>query len=105
NNQPLDAGEVFRLCISRVRSADLRARLYAIEDNVRLSAVEYRDAAANARLQQIQRTADVAGIVTSNEMVKIYTGRMVPSTQPGRPVYNRILAAPADSRCPLCDVG
>ena len=38
-------------------------------------------------------------------MIKVYTGRMVPTTQPGRPVYERIIGAPIDDRCPLCGVG
>ena len=102
---PFVARDVFRLCISRVRQIDLRNRLKSIEDDVAKAAAKFDLSAGSATLHQIARSADVAGKVTKDEMVAVYVGRMVPSTQPGRPVYDRIKNGAPLTRCPLCDVG
>src|SRR5258708_7182739 len=38
-------------------------------------------------------------------MVTTYTGRMVAKSQPGRPIYDRLIAGSAGGRCPLCGLG
>lgn len=105
NGNEYAAGGVFRLCISRVRNLDLRNRLRAIEANVATAENEYDTAAAAATLHNYPRSNNVAGTVTCVEMIKTYTGRMVAKSQPGRPVYDRLLSAPAGGRCPLCGLG
>lgn len=96
--------DVFDLCISNVRNADLKARLHDERDAIARAAVDYDKAAAAARLHKIERHTDI-GDVTKDEMIDVYTKRMVPKSQPGRPVYDRIISAPKHQRCPLCDVG
>lgn len=83
----------------------MRNRLRAVEDDVADAANEFDLAARDATLYEIVRSDNVAGTVTKDEMVRVYTGRMVPSTQPGRPIYDRIKNAAPLNRCPLCDVG
>ena len=97
--------DTFRLCISRVRNVELKSRLRSVEDNIAEAAVEFDLAAESVTLYTIDRSNSVAGIVTKDEMISVYTGRMVPSTQPGRPIYDKIKNAAPLNRCPLCDVG
>jgi 5-methylcytosine-specific restriction endonuclease McrA len=96
--------EVFVLCISRVRNPNLRQRLQGIRHQIEDAAIEYELAAAETRLHEIARPDNIGG-VNKAEMMAVYTDRMVPNTQPGRPVYNRILNNVPFGRCPLCDVG
>jgi len=96
-----DAGQVFRTCISRVRDENLKSRLEAIETDVVLAAVDFEAAASVARLDTIPTHNNVGG-VTKNEMTYVYTERMAKKGTPGRPVYDKLLAAPAYGRCPLC---
>ena len=105
NGVHLEAREVFKLCISTVQNRTLRARLISIEGAVEDAASKYDAAASTTQLHLLPRTSDVGGVVSKAEMVNVYTQKMVPATQPGRPIYNRIISAPPLGRCPLCDVG
>ncbi|WP_265594101.1 hypothetical protein [Haloferula sp. BvORR071] len=48
---------------------------------------------------------DPVGMVSGEEMVGVYTLRMVPKKSKGRPIYDRIMTTPAHSRCPMCGIG
>jgi hypothetical protein len=96
--------EVFELCISKVRNPNLKARLKVETTSVVQSSLDYDAAANGEQLHKVKRQSKI-GKVTKREMIGIYTNSMVPETQPGRPVYDRILNAPMHNRCPLCDVG
>jgi hypothetical protein len=95
---------VFRLCISKVKNRDLKRRLTSVEPIVVKTSEDYNIAAESAALHTFPRSADV-GLITRDEMIDVYVGRMVPETQPGRVVYDRLMNAPALGRCPLCGVG
>jgi len=101
---PLDAGEVFETCISMVRNTALKSQLRAVRTRVENEAEDYAEKAADSRLYQVT-THNQVGTVSGTEMVKVYTGRMVPKKAKGRPTYDRIMAAPAHGRCPFCGVG
>lgn len=96
--------DVFDLCISKNHNPDLRARLQDKRDLVAKAAVDYDKASVDEKLHTFKRETKV-GNVTKDEMVGVYTKRMVPKKQPGRPIYDRIISAPKHQRCPLCDVG
>lgn len=104
NSQVLAAGEVFDTCVSMIRSTDLKARLNAIRDDVEISAHDYVAKAEVARLYEMVPHDRVGG-VSRDEMVKLYTFRMVPKKSSGRPIYDRILSAPVNGRCPMCGIG
>jgi hypothetical protein len=40
--------------------------------------------------------------VSTGEMVDVYKKRMAKKDAPGRPLYDRLMAAPPHGRCPLC---
>ena len=102
--QPFSAGEVFENCVSMVRDKDLRSRLQAVRPIVENEAADYDDKATRTQLYRKQ-SHDSVGAVSSSEMVKVYTGRMVPKRSKGRPTYDQIMAAPVHGKCPLCGIG
>ncbi|MGZ8846979.1 MAG: HNH endonuclease, partial [Pyrinomonadaceae bacterium] len=85
-----DAGEVFRLCISRIRRRDLKRRLLLIEPNIIDAARTYDVAASSGELYEFPRS-EVVGAVTNKEMIAVYVGRMVQKSQPGRSIYDKLM--------------
>jgi hypothetical protein len=105
-SKPSDApGDVFVLCISKVRNRDLKSRLTAVQSAIVRAADDYDRAAASSQLHHFPRSTSVENQVTKDEMIAVYEGRMVPRTQPGRPVYERLLSLAPNRRCPRCSVG
>jgi len=104
NAQAFAAGEVFEVCVSMVRNPALRAQLRAVRPDVEAEAADYDAKAAGNQLYQ-KRPHDRVRTVSSEDMVKVYTLRMVPKTSKGRPIYDRIMSLPVHSRCPLCGIG
>ncbi len=98
----LDTEETYETCISRVRSATLKARLQAVTEDVVVAADEYEVAAIAAQLHTIVSADNVGATVTQDEMTKVYTYRMVKKGAPGRPIYDELLASAPHDRCPLC---
>ena len=96
--------DVFDICISKVKNADMKSRLQGVRSLVAAAAVDYDAAALSGKLHNIKRQTDV-GKVTKDEMVLVYTYRMVSNKQPGRIFYDQIINAPKHQRCPLCDIG
>ncbi|MBI5611768.1 MAG: HNH endonuclease [Gammaproteobacteria bacterium] len=99
DDDPLD---VFRACISRVKDVALKTRLISVERNVVAEANTYRVAAAASGLYALPPQADVGGVVSRDEMTDVYKLRMAKKGAPGRPFYDKLMAAPAHGRCPLC---
>lgn len=104
SGQPIDTGDVFETCVSMVRNPALRAQLRAIRLNVEAESTDY-DAKAAGRQLYSKQPHDHVETVAGDEMVKVYTLRMVPKNSKGRPTYDRIMSAPPHRRCPLCGIG
>lgn len=98
-----DADATFKTCISKVRKRELKKRLNAAATVVAAAAHEFSAKVPAIALHEIAVHAVVGG-VTAQEMIAVYKGRMVGSASPGRPIYDRIMAIPPLSRCPLCGV-
>ena len=96
------ARDAFRACTRGVRDEALRERLRAIEPAVVQSSREYATAAATNRLHTVPQEALVGGSVTTKEMADLYAGRMARQGSSGRGIYDDLLLAPANGRCPLC---
>lgn len=97
-----DAGDVFTQCISRTRDTELRARLISVRAAIVSAAESYEQAATAAELHLLRPHNDIDGVVTQAEMETVYTSRMAQKGAPGRNIYDKLLAAPAHGRCPLC---
>ncbi|WCU83886.1 HNH endonuclease [Pseudomonas aeruginosa] len=98
----LDAGDVFKQCISRVRNKELKTRLESIEADVSQASETFADLAAQVRLYEFVREAVVNGVVTTAEMEAVYNQRMVPKTAPGRAAYDKLMSLARSGKCPLC---
>lgn len=98
----LDAGNVFALCISRVRDPALKARLESIAPVVVQASDTYANLADQVRLHEFVREAIIAGVVKTSEMEAVYTQRMVPKTAPGRAIYDVLMSQARAGKCPLC---
>jgi len=96
------AEDSFSICISRIRNPDLRHRLEGVLEDIVEASNEYDDAATQAQLHLIAPANGIHGQVTTDEMVKLYTGRMVPKDSPGRQIYDAIIALAKHGRCPFC---
>ncbi|OLS34185.1 hypothetical protein BTR22_19035 [Alkalihalophilus pseudofirmus] len=97
-----NTNKIYQLCISRVKNKDLKERLLRCENKVVKAAIEYEEKVVKAQLHKIKNGNILEGLVTIDEMNKVYTSRMVPKRSPGRPVYEKILSAPSHGICPLC---
>lgn len=72
----LDVGEVFSTCISRIRNNDLRLRLNFIKPDIINASLLFEQLATSKHFYQFVRK-DVVGVnVTTEEMEKVYNGRM-----------------------------
>jgi 5-methylcytosine-specific restriction endonuclease McrA len=88
-------------CIANVQDAALKARLERIQDDIAAASDEFEAAAIATALYTIQRT-DQVGNVTGAELSKVYTNRLAKVRSRGRVVYDELMTAPANARCPLC---
>lgn len=98
------ARDVFDTCVAMVKDAELKAKLVAISGDIEKASKSY-DLAATARTLHLTPLTAKVRSVSGKELVKVYTLRMVPKTAKGRPVYDQIMSAPVNARCPFCGIG
>lgn len=99
----IDAGETYKTCISRVQDLGLRGRLKSVRLHIEAAVADYEVKAVAGDLHLIATATMVGGCITKDEMVKVYNGRMVGKTGPGRAIYDQIKLLPEGDRCPFCD--
>ncbi|WP_421787186.1 HNH endonuclease [Hyphobacterium sp.] len=98
-----DAGLVFDLCISKVRSAATKADLESIRPIIVQAAADYDAAGIARQLHAVPETDLLGDVVSREEMVKVYENRMVGSSAPGRMVYHKLRGSSPNRRCPYCN--
>jgi hypothetical protein len=98
----ISAEDAFETCISRIRDAGLKQRMEDITASVVASAVAYDAAAEQAQLHTTAVHAGVNGSVTTQEMTRLYDGRMAAAKSPGRGIYDALIASAEHGRCPFC---
>jgi hypothetical protein len=97
-----DAIEVFDICISKVQNTDLKDRLENCKPSIITAVTDYLAKAPRIELHTIATHNSINGNVTSEEMIKVYTDRMVGATSPGRYIYDKWRASAPNNICPLC---
>jgi 5-methylcytosine-specific restriction endonuclease McrA len=100
-----DPTGVFLQCIDRIRDPDRKNRLAAVAGDVGEAAHEYEDAAAASEIHTLPHAAGLGEQVTTDDLVFVYSSGMVRPNAPGRVVYDKLIAAAAHGRCPLCGHG
>jgi len=93
--------DTYEACISRVRNPAIKHRMALATPAIHAAANEYAILARNQALHQLVAHDQIAG-VTRSEMETTYNSRMVKAGSPGRDIYDAIMAAPHDGRCPYC---
>ena len=102
-NVPIeDAIDVFDICISKVQNADLKERLENCKPSIVTAVADYTSKAPRIELHTIETHDLINGNVTSSEMKKVYSDRMVGATAPGRYIYDKWRASAPNNICPLC---
>lgn len=102
-NVPIeDAIDVFDICISKVQNADLKDRLENCKPSIITAVADYTTKAPRIELHTIATHDLINGNVTSSEMKKVYSDRMVGATAPGRYIYDKWRASAPNNICPLC---
>src|SRR4051812_2298799 len=92
---------VFAACIKQVADKGLKKNLSAICDEIHKCDTRYRAAGRKAKLYTLA-VHDKVGKVPSEEMIKVYTGRMAKKGASGRHYYDTLRASAPNGRCPLC---
>lgn len=98
------AQDVFDTCVAMVKNAGLKAKLEAISGDIDKASEDY-DLAATTKTLYLTPLITKIGEVVAEELIKIYTLRMVPKRAKGRPVYDQIMSIPVNGRCPFCGIG
>lgn len=96
------AGDTFALCISKVKDPALQDRFAATRQDVAAASVEYSARVLSTSLHGMSKYVPTEEKASVAELQANYTERMAKSKAPGRPVYDRLKAAPELGRCPFC---
>ncbi|MFI5690066.1 HNH endonuclease [Streptomyces sp. NPDC051636] len=87
------------------RHPQRRSLLQAAADSVEAAGERFRQSAREGTLHDLDRSQfTVPGIEAGDVVRWAYENGMVNTTD-GRAIYDQIMAAPADERCPLCGHG
>lgn len=97
----ISAQESYTTSISRVRDADLKQRLNFIVGEVVTASDDFVMAAQTGTVASIA-TARKVGSVEGAELKAVYTQRFAKLRAPGRVIYDQLITAAANGRCPLC---
>lgn len=97
-----DVEDVFLDCISNIDSKEFRRRLESCKDEIACATQEFENKAETNQTHTIRSKNTVAGIITKDEMTKIYTDKMAKKSAPGRKYYDKYMASPKNGICPLC---
>lgn len=99
----LDPIKVFETCISTVADDILKTKLESCKDLIIEAVKDYEEKAIDTKLHTVLTQTEINGEeLIANEMVKVYTNRMVPKDMPGREIYDELLMSAPYDICPLC---
>ncbi|MEJ8641146.1 hypothetical protein WKI68_05990 [Streptomyces sp. MS1.HAVA.3] len=107
---PLDpptttARQSYETCVGSTRDPVRRARLMAAADDVEAAGERFRNATRHGAVHTLVNAAfAVPGIAAGDAVAWAYENGMV-STKNGRGIYDQLIAAAPDERCPLCGHG
>jgi hypothetical protein len=101
---PYNTVEVMDLCIDSIREDPTRKkeRLQQAKSLIRHEELRYLELAPNSKLFELTESADVGGLLSQEEMEKVYTGTFSRKSSKLRSIYDRIKLAPKNGLCPLC---
>jgi hypothetical protein len=89
-------------CISRVKNAELLARLASAVDKADAASHAYVAAAIEGKTHRLEPGDFDLPNVRVDEAVVNYDSRMAKMGSPGRPIYDEIMISSVRFRCPMC---
>ncbi len=99
----LSVVNVFSDCISNFRDTALVSRLQSISTYIQNETNNYDTLASTNDIYQIHPTTMVNGVVTKNDMVKVYEKKLVPKGEVGRSHYEYLRSLAKHNICPICN--
>lgn len=97
----ISALDSFNTCISRIRDLTLKKGMEAIRPQITHAEKAFDTAASTNDIHLIQPANNV-GSVSAGELKKLYDNRMARAGSPGRDIYDQLMIAATNDRCPLC---
>lgn len=102
--KPTDSPKkVFETCISNFRDEVFKSKLESISSYIDSEANTYNIQASSNNLSSIAQILNVNGIITVDEMKKVYEQKFVKKGQPGRKYYEKLRLSAKNNICPLCN--
>lgn len=94
--------EVFLECISNIRKREFKERLELCADEIADAINDYDDKKNNNRLHRIHSADSISGIVSNEEMKRLYNNKFVGKKGPGRKYYDKLISSAKNGVCPIC---
>lgn len=98
----INVRESLDACLPHLADPNLVARLGQVRDALAEAETAYIARGGDGTLYQIAPTLDVAGIVSRDEMVALYSGTFRRKKTEGRKLYNKLKGLAPNGICPLC---
>ena len=102
NIPPFNVAQVITACIASLQAGDLKAKLPNAVQAINSAEANYLVRGPAATLNEIAGAANVGGIVSREEMERIYKGTFVKSRKT-RHFYDAIKKLPPNDICPICN--
>lgn len=88
-------------CLRGVSDIDTRNRLKDLRREIVEAERDYEGSASSGALNVVSQTGDVKDVIAS-ELVNLYDSRFARQGSPGRRLYESLIAAAPNGKCPLC---
>jgi hypothetical protein len=98
----ISALDSFNTCVEGVRNKSIKIRLQAVAPEIIAAEMAFDQAAASVDLHRITPQTHIANSVTAKEMKYLYNVHMARDGSRGHSIYDSILIASPDDRCPFC---
>lgn len=97
---------IFSKCLNSINSRTQRNKFRRVKNRIITESKDFDNKASVGTLYTITTHDDVLGIVTKDEMKKLYTEQMVPiKKKKGRKIYDRLMSLAPLNICPFCGIG
>ncbi len=97
----LNADVVISACVATIANADLQDRLSAVVPDVVAGEGDYRHRGTAGQLQTIGGSGNIAGQITTAEMVWVYDNKLSRKGDNARRLYDILKSAPKIRHLPL----
>ena len=91
---------VFLSCIDNMHETPLKENLRAVVGDVEKEAELYDQNGQNVKF--FQMTQQNSPLVTNKQLENVYTNKFAKKGQPGRDLYDKLMALPKQGTCPFC---